>query len=286
MPLKDLKKGILFLAVLETLVFLTVPVHASSSTATSNVPGYRLSVGYTGYSFHYKEDTTPSDKDTAWMNGVFITGETISKHRLSLGHFYNFTRIAFSESNGRYNGYLQTGTGVYLPITSDTNEKILRVDAGTGFAQIQKHLVTKESLVLGIRFWKRKLEGIGGYTEDYRNLFLGLKFETDYYFSKHFSTGISALGAVSPKAKSINFMYNEKFDTVFPMGTAYTWTLTLPIKYKIGHLTLGVEGFYTGWKFHKSEKKTVVTSSGTYTMWEPSSRTEETGINLEFSLRF
>ncbi len=287
------KKAVLSLAVASILGFAGQS-HAST-TNQIEASGFTLSVGYIGYHLHYKEDLSKSDKDTAWMNGLKIKIQYVSSEKGPLGHPYKWLTLMYAQSkNGSYNGYGQNGRGNYIPFSTDTTEKIARIKSGLGYIQTRKSFATKESLLMGWQLWIRKIHSgiaskntfVQGYKEYYYNLYFGLKLEGDYYFTKHFYIGLALSGAISPKVKFMNFMYNDYTDKAYKMGIAYRWKIALPINFHTGRLSFNIIPFYSGWKFHKSGTKIVKINGIYYNTYEPSSTTHETGVYANVSFRF
>ena len=290
-----MRKTFLSLAVIGALCFTGQSFAAN--TANVNFTGTKVSAGYVGYHLHYKEHFSLSDKDTAWMNGGKIKIEHISESKGFLGHRYAWGTFMYAvSSNGKYHGASQDLTGDYHKFDTNTDESIERGEFGFGVAQITKdRFVTKESIVIGEQWWDRKVKDgvdsagnfIKGGEEDYGNMYAGLQFEGDYYFSNNFSIGVLAMGAVSPKIKSINQMYNKQLGITYKMGKAYRWKIALPVSYSTGRLAFDITPFYSGWKFNRSDTEKTDIGGGNYILsWEPSSTTEEVGFYADISYRF
>ena len=290
-----LRKTFLSLAVIGALCFAGQSFAAN--TTNVNFTGTKISFGYVGYHLHYKESSSPSDKDTAWMNGGKIKVEHISESKGFLGHRYAWGTFMYAvSSNGKYHGASQDLTGDYHKFDTNTDESIERGEFGFGVAQITKdRFVTKESVVIGEQWWFRKIKDgtdslgypVKGYEVDYGNMYAGLQLEGDYYFSNALSAGLVVMGAVSPKSRAFNQAYNKLTGDTYKMGKAYRWKIALPISYETGRLTFNITPFYSGWLFHKSDKEKNYIGNGVYVLsWEPSSRTKETGFYADISYRF
>jgi len=283
-----MKKALVALSV-ATALGLAGTAHATSF----NHQGWYLTAGYTGYHIHYKEDITPSDKDTGWLNGFNIEFGKVGST------FWHKLRVQYATTGkhqGNYDGASQDGAGYYASLSTDTSEYILNVEAENGIYQKWKNnLYTYEGIIYGVRYWRRSIEDgvdsngypVKGFVEKYTDWYAGLNVGVQYTIPR-WTVGIDVSGAIAPRGEAFTHMDSTNpltdEDVTYNMGTAYMFRVSLPVEFDITKsLKLDLSPFYEHWKF--DESNTVSLGSGLYAV-EPHSNTDELGFNLNITYVF
>lgn len=297
-----MKKGLLALSVALALgVAGTAPNSASAYPLSKN--GYYISLGYAGYHLHYKEQCTPSDKDTGWLNGVDLKVGKVWKDRHQWFEL-DFKYATTGRNKGDYDGssqVYQNGTIHYYPLSTDTSEYIFNFEDKGGFFQDWgKGFYTYEGILFGFRYWRRSVESgvdsdgnpIMGFVEKYTNWYAGLDLGMQFYATPKLSFGLDLEGAISPKSEFFSRMdsYNPISDEVetYDMGKAYYYKISIPIEFDLTkHFSINIDPYYDHWKFNKSDEVDLgyINGQELYS-YEPSSKTHETGFTVGITYMF
>ncbi len=283
-----IRKSVVALSVAAVLGLSAVGSHAYPLNSNS----WYVSAGYAGYHLHYKENVSPSDKDTGWLNGV----------DLKIGKVWKDSHIWFEiegkyattgHHNGDYNGFsMNLVTGAFTPLSTDTSEYVWNIEGKGGiFQNISKGLYTYEGLLVGYRYWRRSIETgtdadgntVLGYIEKYTDWYGGLDLGVQYYPIQKISIGLDLEGGIAPSSKSFSKMKATVINKTLDMGKAYFYRISLPIEYDITpNIAVNIVPYYDHWRFDSSDK---IEYEGTV-WYEPSSKTDETGFTVNAEYKF
>ena len=286
-----MRKGVVALSVIAALCIGISGAHAYPLNSNS----WYMSAGYVGYHLHYKENVTPSDKDTGWLNGIDLRVGKVWKDShvwLEIEGKYATT----GKNNGDYNGASQNGAGYYASFSTDTTESIWNVESKGGiFQKWSNSLYTYEGLVIGYRYWRRSIKSgtddngnpVLGYIEKYTDWYGGLDLGVQYYPIEKLSIGLDLIGAMSPSWESTSKMKTDfaglTKENTFDMGKAYYYKISLPIEYNATpNIAVNLTPYYDHWRFDSSDK---ITYDGVI-LYEPSSKTDEVGFTLNVTYKF
>jgi hypothetical protein len=266
-------------------IYLGGVAKAKAESATV-APGITLSAGYAGEHFHYGESI--GDQEHGWLNGFYVgTNYKSQSNVLGLGNLDLGLKYTYLGGSINYDGsQINLITNQTTPWSTDTSESISNIQFKGGFDQaLSNNISVGEYLSLGYRYWNRHIEGVGGYTEDYNNGYIGLGAKAAYMWNDKLSTGIDAEINWSPAWSSINYMSSPYGD--YDMGSAYNLKVEVPVSYNVTQqLSVNLTPYYSYWHFNSSSAQNTVIDGIPVTSYEPSSETNSAGLNVGVSYRF
>jgi hypothetical protein len=240
-----------------------------------------FSMGLTAYYFDYKEDVVLPTKSTesGWLPGLF---GSYTYRRNSV--FYTKISAQYAAGNLTYDGSTLSGT----PIKYDANpQRFIKLEWDFGYPwAISPNLIITPYLGIGFRYWERgKAETASIYTsyrEDYSWGYIPAGIRVDYDINNHLRIGVNA---------TVNYMFGGNMkaylsevgnypDMHFTLGDKIGWLAELPITYKFNRkwsLTA------TPWYEYSAIGESPVNTFGFY---EPSSSTNQYGVNLSINYSF
>lgn len=284
------KKLISYVVAVAVAAGLSLSLTATKAKADSAaiVPGITLSAGYAGEHFHYAE--TIGDQDSGWLNGFYIGANYVTQNKVfGLGNLDIGLKNTYLTNTVSYDGATyDLSSGNIYSAGGNTNEAINDTELTFGFNQaLADNIAVGEYGILGYRYWKRNLEGYGGYAEYYHNGYIGIgvKANVKNIALNGLNAGVNFSYKASPSWGSLNDMSNQygRFD----MGYAYNVKLEVPIEYNISQrFTVSATPYYSYWHMSGSGSQ-MINMDGSYGLaYEPASETNSMGLNLGVSYRF
>ncbi len=263
----------------------TVSHAGETASSGSGQKGISVFLSYDHTYLSYKEFMNGSelDKDTGWNNGVY--GE------LRTDDEYMFTRYLFDyveTKSATYTGGLQNGT----PITMSTEEKIFTAEANAGYKALNFGTATLSPYAgLGYRDWKRGVDTLPDYREDYSWWYVAAGVNLAYRFNKLVMAPDVAL--VYPfSSKMTTNVAGLTDEARFDIKPRLGFRAEVPVTYEISQsgdtkFIVFATPFYQQWKFGASDPVTL-TQGGTpiATAVEPESTTVMYGFRVGAGLNF
>jgi hypothetical protein len=279
-------KNIFIVVSLMSILMIGETVASAAETGTgAGQTGVSVFLGYDQSYLSYKEfiNGVELDKDTGWNNGVYFEARSDDT--------YMFARFLFDyvmTKSATYAGSLQNGT----PVTMSTEEKFLTSEVNAGYKALNFGTATLSPYAgLGYRDWKRGVDNLPDYQEDYSWWYVAAGVNLAYRFSRLvIAPDVALVYPFSSKmtTNAAGTVDEASFDIKARLG----FRVEVPVSYEISRnedTKIFVFGtpFYQKWEFGASDPVTL-TRGGTPVAIaiEPESTTDMYGFRLGVGLNF
>ncbi len=237
--------------------------------------------------YYGEEMNGPSDSESGMLYGVELGYTT---KFINPGMVPTFVGIASKLLFGRltYDGHYFSGE----PVTYKHNDSIYDIEIKFGFLNNLYNVSSKKIghnywsiyTIIGDRYWHRSVV-----EENYHTGYIGIGSSFAYAFSPQFTSVLDISARLAPRSGA-NYMETTIYpvgDYKFYMGTCWNAKISYNITRHWKKWSLSLTPYFSYWHFGKSSELEIINSNGTTeTYWEPSSHTEEVGINCMMSYSF
>jgi hypothetical protein len=283
---KIMKNIIIVVSLLHVLlVGGTVARAAETESSGAGQTGVSVFLGYDQSYLSYKEfmNGAELDRDTGWNYGVYVEARSDDP--------YMFARLLFDyvrTNSATYEGSLQNGT----PVTLSTEEKFITLEINAGYKALNFGTATLSPYAgLGYRDWKRGVDSLPDYQEDYSWWYVAAGINLAYRFDRLVIAPDVAL--VYPFSSRMTTNVAGTVDEAsFDIKARLGFRVEVPVSYEISQdkdMMIFVFGtpFYQRWEFGASDPVTL-TQAGTpvATAIEPESTTDMYGFRVGVGLNF
>jgi hypothetical protein len=280
-------KILFFVVSLVGIISICGTVSRADETASSGASqtGVSVSLGYDHSYLSYKEFMNGGelDKDTGWNNGVYGEVRTDDEYM-----FVRFLLDYVETGSATYTGGLQNGT----PITMSTEEKFFTIEFNAGYKALNFGTATLTPYAgVGYRDWKRGVDNLPDYQEDYSWWYVAAGANLAYRFNKLVLAPDVAL--VYPFSSKMTTNVAGSVDEArFDIKPRLGFRAEIPVIYEIsrdGDTKIFVFGtpFYQQWKFDASDPVTITQGGIPVAIAvEPESTTDMYGFRIGVGLNF
>jgi hypothetical protein len=247
-------------------------------------------IGFMYYNFDYKEDLIAPGKSTenGWLPGVYFD-YTFKKKSV----IYAKARMKYAAADIEYDGATMGGTPIKY---SNQSAKMFKFEADVGYPiSITKDFTLIPYTGYSYHYWQRgetkSVSPSSTWTKEvyqWHNIPVGIK--ADYDINEKWNLAGSA---------SANFMFYGKMtlftseryagvpDFDFTLGNNIGFYAEMPVTYKFtNNWSIVVTPWYEYSAFGQSETQYYTYGGWLYSAYEPSSKTNQYGINLGVNFNF